>query len=405
MAAIVFDDVHKRYRVYRERYRSVKEILIRRRLGVWEDHWALSGVSLEVEPGTTLGLIGPNGAGKSTALKLMARILSPDRGRVHVNGRLSALIELGAGFQLEYTGRENVYLNASLLGLRGTEISRKFDDIVAFAELEEYIDAPLRTYSSGMYMRLGFSVAIHVDPEILLVDEILAVGDESFQRKCVEWLENFQRKGGTIVMVSHGLGTVREMCNQVAWIQHGDLMRLGPPGEVIGAYLDEVRGERIDRELERRSSETARPDLELGDVRLLDARGQPTEVIQRGEPLTVEIPYRCRRRVEAPMFGVALYRNDGGYVYGTNTHHDRMPLDPIDQDGRVRLHYHSLPLLGGTYVLTVVVFRAGSPPVPIDYHEQRYSFKVLPRTEEQGLVRIEHDWVLQATPVRRESHA
>ena len=392
--AIVLEDVHKRYRIYKERYRSLKEIVIHRRLGEWEDRWALHGVSLTVPRGTTLGLIGPNGAGKSTALKVMAKILTPDRGRLRTHGRLSALIELGAGFQLEYTGRENIYLNASLLGLTRQEVNRKFDDIVAFSELGDHIDAPLRTYSSGMYMRLGFSVAIHVDPEILLVDEILAVGDESFQRKCLDWLEAFQRRGGTIVMVSHALGTMQEMCTQVAWIEHGDVVRLGKPSDVIGAYLDEVREQRLDSELQRRSRDDVHPDIELGDVQLLDADGRPATGIRRGEGLQVRIPYRCHRRVDRPMIGVALHRNDGAYVYGTNTEEDGIRLPAIDRDGVITMRYRSLPVLGGSYVVTVAVFRPGEPPVPIDYHEQRYGFSVEPRSDEQGVLALDHEWDL-----------
>jgi len=392
--AITLQDVHKCYRVYRERYRSLKEIAIHRRLGVWEDRWALRGISLEVAPGSTLGLIGPNGAGKSTALKLMARILTPDRGRVAVQGRLAALIELGAGFQLEYTGRENVYLNASLLGLTRREIKRKLDDIVAFAELEDYIDAPLRTYSTGMYMRLGFAVAIHVEPEILLVDEVLAVGDEAFQRKCIDWLEDFQRSGGTIVMVTHSLGTVQEMATLAAWIEHGQLLQLGAPAEVIAAYLDEVREQRRDLQTERRRGEDAdMPSIELQEVRLVDRLGQPAAEVERGDPLRVEIFYRCHRTVETPVFGVALHRNDGAYVYGTNTHVDGLDLAPIESDGKLTLRYDCLPLLGGTYLVTVAIFGSSEPLAPpIEYHEQRYSFRVVPPTGEQGLAHLEHSW-------------
>ena len=395
--AITLQDVHKGYRVYRERYRSLKEIAIHRRLGVWEDRWALRGISLEVAPGSTLGLIGPNGAGKSTALKLMARILTPDRGRVAVRGRLAALIELGAGFQLEYTGRENVYLNASLLGLTRREIKRKLNDIVAFAELEDHIDAPLRTYSTGMYMRLGFAVAIHVEPEILLVDEVLAVGDEAFQRKCIDWLEDFQRSGGTIVMVTHSLGTVQEMATRAAWIEHGRLVQLGAPAEVIAAYLEEVREQRRDVQNERRRGEDAdMPSIELKEVRLLDRLGQPVAEVGRGDPLWVEISYRCHRGVETPVFGVALHRNDGAHVYGTNTHLDGLEVPPIESDGKLALRYDCLPLLGGTYLVTVAIFGSSQPLAPpIDYHEQRYSFRVVPRTGEQGLTHLEHGWELE----------
>jgi ABC-2 type transport system ATP-binding protein len=405
VAGILLDDVHKRYRVHHERYRSLREVLAHRRLRAYEDRWALHGVSLEVPGGSTLGLIGPNGAGKSTALKLMARILTPDRGRVRASGRLSALIELGAGFQQEYTGRENVYLNASLLGLTRAEINRRFDAIVAFAGLEDHIDASLRTYSTGMYMRLGFSVAIHVEPEILLVDEILAVGDEGFQRKCTDWLQGFQRAGGTIVMVSHEMGAIQEMCTQVAWIQHGDLVRLGDPADVIGAYLDEVRELRLDVERERRARQSIHPDIELDQVRVLDGEGRPVDAIERGDPLQVEISYRCHERVDDAVFGVALHRNDGACVFGTTTGEDGLRLGPVERDGALRLRYGSLPILGGTYVLTVSVFRSSDPRTPIDQHEQRYAFRMGPRTEEQGLVRLDHDWVGSGCPEPSESNA
>lgn len=405
--AITLEDVHKRYRVYRERYRSLKEIAIHRRLGIWEDRWALRGVSLEVAPGSTMAMIGPNGAGKSTALKLMARILTPDRGRVAVRGKLSALIELGAGFQLEYTGRENVYLNASLLGLTRKEISRSLDSIVAFAELEDHIDAPLRTYSTGMYMRLGFAVAIHVRPEILLVDEILAVGDEAFQRKCTDWLEDFQRKGGTIVMVTHGLGAVQEMATQAAWIEHGRLVQLGTPADVIAAYLEEVREHRRDVEAERqRRLDTERPSIELDRARLLDRAGRPATLVERGDPLCVEITYRCHRRVETPVFGVALHRNDGAYVYGTNTHVDGLELAPIESDGKLTLRYDSLPLLGGTYLVSVAIFGSSKPLAPpIDYHDQLYAFRVVPPTGEQGLTHLAHRWEVGSQVAARRGRA
>jgi ABC-type polysaccharide/polyol phosphate transport system ATPase subunit len=406
VAAIELRDVHKRYRVYRERYRSLKEIAIHRRLGEWEDRWALQGVTLDVEPGTTLGLIGNNGAGKSTALKLMARILSPDRGSVNVRGRLSGLIELGSGFQLEYTGRENVFLNASLLGMSRGEAERRFDDIVAFAELEDHIGAPLRTYSSGMYMRLGFSVAIHVDPEILLVDEILAVGDEAFQRKCIDWLEAFQRRGGTVVMVSHNLGAIRHLCDQAAWIGEGRLLAMGKPDAVLTAYGDSVREQRMAAaEAGHMGGAGAEPPaVQLGEVRLLDEEGRPVQELESGAGLSLEIDYRCNRRLEAPVFGVALYRNDGAYVYGTNTSVDGVHMPAIEADGRITLRYRSLPLLPGTYVVTVAIFQGVHPDVvAVDYRERYYRFSVAGQTEEQGLVRLDHEWNLaaEATGSRR----
>lgn len=394
--ALVLEDVYKKYRIYHERYRSVKEIVIHRRLGSWEDRWALKGVSMDVEPGQTLALVGPNGAGKSTALKVMAQILTPDRGRVRAHGRLSALIELGAGFQLEYTGRENVYLNASLLGLTKKEVDRKYDDIVAFAELEDHMEASVRTYSTGMYMRLGFSVAIHVEPEILLVDEILAVGDASFQQKCTDWLEDFQRRGGTIVMVSHSLSAVRQLANKAAWIEHGNLIRLGDPVDVIADYLGQVRGHRQDEDDAKRAHRTQRPEIELTEVRLTDLDGRPVEELRRNDPLQIQISYRSNRPVQTPVFGVAIHRDDGSLVYGTNTHVDGVQLDPITKDGSITIRYQSLPLLGSTYLVTIAIFGSTMENAPpIDFREQRYSFKVSPRTNEQGAAYLPHDWVLE----------
>jgi ABC-type polysaccharide/polyol phosphate transport system ATPase subunit len=395
--AIALEDVYKRYRVYHERYRSLKDIVIHRRLGSWEDRWALRGVSLQVEPGETLALVGPNGAGKSTALKVMARILTPDRGRVRANGRLSALIELGAGFQLEYTGRENVYLNASLLGLTKMEVDRKYDEIVAFAELGDHMEASVRTYSTGMYTRLGFSVAIHVEPEILLVDEILAVGDVAFQQKCTDWLEGFQRRGGTIVMVSHSFGSIRQLANKAAWIEHGNLLRLGDPVEVIAEYLGQVREQRLGEE-ETRRTHAGRPDIELTEVTLSDGEGRRVEELRRGAPLQVRISYRCHRPVQTPVFGVALHRDDGSLVYGTNTHVDGIQLDSIEEDGAITIRFASLHLLGSTYLLSTAVFGSTERNAqPIDYREQRHVFDVTPRTDEQGLTFVAHDWALEQT--------
>lgn len=388
--------VSKRYRVYRERYRSLKEIVIHRRFGVWEDRWVLRDVDLAVPRGGSLGLVGANGAGKSTTLKLMARILSPDRGHVRIDGRISGLIELGAGFQSEYTGRENIYLNGSLLGLTRAELDRRFDDIVDFSELAAAIDEPLRTYSSGMQMRLGFSIAINVNPDVLLVDEVLAVGDEAFQRKCTEWLADFRTRGGTLVLVSHNLGAIRQMCDRAAWIADGHVRSLGEPGQVIGDYLDALR------EIDRRAPgadageiSAELPALQLERVRLLGASGDTVERVATGEPLSVEISYRCHRRLETPVFGVALYRNDGLQVYGSNTAVDGFDMAPIDTDGTVTLTYRSLPLLTGSYLLTVAIFPSALEHVgAIDFHQKMYRFRVDSSTLEQGLSRIDHDWRL-----------
>jgi ABC-type polysaccharide/polyol phosphate transport system ATPase subunit len=395
-AALELLDVHKRYRVYQERYRSLKEIVMHRRFGEWEDRWALSGVSLEVGHGETFGLIGPNGAGKSTALKLVAKILEPDRGEVRVRGRVSGLLELAAGFQPEYTGRENIYLNASLLGLSRRDIDARFDQIVDFAELQDHMDAPVRTYSSGMLMRLGFSVAINVEPQIMVVDEILAVGDEAFQVKCYAWLERFQAQGGTIVLVSHNLGQVRTVCSRVAWIMNGRVQFIGSPDDAADRYLAYVRqGVTPDARLAvvPGSGDAKRQAVELTQVLLRDRNGHPAVEIESGDPLTIDIAYHVNRRVETPVFGVALHRSDDVYVYGTNTWADKVSLEPLVRDGQIRLSYAKTELMSGIYRVTVAIsdsHKSGTPP--IDAHWQRHSFRVVSSRQDEGIVRLDHRW-------------
>lgn len=404
--AVEFTDVHKRYRVYQERYRSLKEIALHRRFGEWEDRWALRGVDLEINHGETFGLIGPNGAGKSTALKVMARILQHDRGQVKVNGRLSGLLELAAGFQAEYTGRENVYLNASLLGLSRRDIDTKFDSIVDFSELADHIDAPVRTYSSGMYMRLGFAVAIHVAPEIMVVDEILAVGDEAFQLKCYSWLERFQKQGGTVILVSHNLGQVRSVCSRVAWIMDGRVASLGPADESVDRYLDHVRegGSLPDTGLHviTGTDTSKRPAVEIAHVIFRDKNGEPATEFVSGDKITIEIAYRVNRRVEAPVFGIAVHRSDDLYVYGTNSAVDGFDVGPLERDGRIRLTYRNLSLLKGIYRLTVGIFPSPARgEQPIDLQWQRHQFKVVGGKDDEGVARIEHEWERPKEPAKQ----
>ncbi|MGH7776817.1 MAG: ABC transporter ATP-binding protein [Candidatus Dormibacterales bacterium] len=394
---IRFHDVHKRYRIYRQRNRSLKSLLVKRRFGEWQDVWALRGVDFDIEPGSTMGLIGPNGAGKSTALKLMARILLPDRGRVTVRGRVASLIELGAGFHHEYTGRENVFLNASLLGFSRGEIRKRFDDIVEFAEMGRFIDDPLRTYSSGMQLRLGFSVAIHIDPEVMLLDEILAVGDEAFQSKCFDHIDRFKAQGGTLVLVSHSLDSIRRVCSQTAWIEGGEIRRAGPSREVINAYLSHVYT-RSDGHSEAGTHGARAAALVLGDCRLVDEAGAAAEVLQTGAALGVEIPYRRRGRGRGPAFGVTIHGAAGEIVYSTRS--EPGPT-PAGEGGTAILTFPRLPLLPGLYRLTVAAFQSEDPKAPpADVHVQAYSVKVVPSAgaADEGVVRIEHAWRFEGEP-------
>ncbi len=236
--AVEVNGVSKKFRLYKERNQSLKSAIMRRRVSVHEDFWALKDVDFSIPQGKTFGLVGDNGSGKSTLLKCLAKILYPDEGSIKMNGRVAALLEVGSGFHPELSGRENVFLNGSILGMSRREITAKFDEIVDFSGVREFIDQPVKNYSSGMYVRLGFSVAINVDPDILLVDEVLAVGDETFQARCMAKFAEFRDEGRTVVIVSHALGTMKEMCDEVAWLRSGELMGVGKPEDVIEKYRD-----------------------------------------------------------------------------------------------------------------------------------------------------------------------
>lgn len=389
---VMLHDVSKRYRVYRRRYSSLKEIVVHRSRGEWEDRWALRGVTLGVEKGKTLGLIGPNGSGKSTALKVMARILVPDRGSVAVHGRVASLIELGAGFQPEYTGRENLYLNASLLGLSRRQVERRFDDIVEFAELQDHIDDPVRTYSSGMYMRLGFSIAIHVDAETLLIDEILAVGDEAFQRRCMDWLEWFKSQGGTIVLVSHSLGSISQYCEEAAWIEDGSLREIGRSAKIVDHYLEHVRG----REEEMRAVTDSRraagaPEVELGQPRILTEQGVPVDFIRSGDCMILELPYSVHRRIETPVFGVSIHSNEGHLIHRTTTAMQGLELPPLERDGVLRLRYSRVDLKGGGYRFGIAVFDTMQDRA-LPVYTVRHKLWVEESGYLEGLINLDHTW-------------
>jgi ABC-2 type transport system ATP-binding protein len=346
--AVVVDDVAKRFRLVHERNTTLKATVFNGfRRTVHEDFWALQDISFQVEEGTTYGLIGHNGSGKSTLLKCMARIYRPDRGRITTRGRMSALLELGAGFHPELSGRENVYLNGSILGMSRRDIDRRFDEIVDFAGLEHFIDTPVKNYSSGMFVRLGFSVAITIEPELLLIDEILAVGDESFQQKCLEKFADLRRGGRTIVLVSHGLDAVRNICDRAAWLDHGSLVKEGESHDVVTAYLESVRDDRRAQEHASGgliSPEEAEGGWHIEAVHLVDGVGRDVQVVPSGDELTIRVDIGTARDEEVAL-AVGLYRTDGVHVAGP-VHHFR-----TGGRGRCSVSYRipALPLASGTY--------------------------------------------------------
>jgi ABC-type polysaccharide/polyol phosphate transport system ATPase subunit len=406
--AVVAEGVTKVYRrfLHQHQFRTLKSALLTGSLITDlrpdETFTALDGVSFEVPRGSTFGVIGENGSGKSTLLKLLAGITKPTRGALRVDGRISALIELGAGFHPEISGRENVAINGIMLGLTRREVDERFDAIVDFAELREFIDAPVKTYSSGMYMRLGFSVAIHVDPDVLLIDEVLAVGDEAFTRKCLDKIGEFRRRGKTILLVTHSLGLVEKMCDEALWLRHGRQAGLGDPKRVVDAYLTYVAGgEEALLAREQAPAPEAKPegyregrwgsrDVEITRVRVVDDRGAERHVFASGESVTLRLDVEARAEVEDFVFGVGIFTADGVSVYGTNTHIEDYAPRRAAGRGEVSLELHDLRLVEGTYLLDVAVHRRDG--TPYDYHRGLHSFRVKSRVKDVGVYRPPHRW-------------
>ena len=359
----------------------------------------LDGVSFAVHPGRTCAIIGQNGSGKSTLLKILAGIYKPDAGVVSVRGRVSSLIELGAGFHPEFSGRENVQLNATILGLSKKEIAERFDHIVAYSGLGEYIDAPVRTYSSGMYVRLGFSVAVNVDPDVLLVDEVLAVGDEAFAHKCEDKVNEFRRAGKTIVLVTHDLGAVEKYADEVIWLDGGCVAARGEPKPVIDAYRqkvavqeDAIRRDQCQAEGELKQQRWGDGDVVIEAVRVLDAAGQHRAVFQHGEALSLELDYRQAKPTDDLVFGVALRTAQDVLCYGSNTHIDRAKLGQAPPAGTVRLTLERLDLVQGTYLLDVAAHAKDGRAY--DYIKQITSFAVRSPVGDEGVFRPPHHWSL-----------
>jgi ABC-type polysaccharide/polyol phosphate transport system ATPase subunit len=374
--AITVRNVSKKFRLYNDRNQSLKATLSRGRRARYENFQALDDVSLEIEQGTTYGLIGENGSGKSTLLKCMARILRPEQGSIEVVGKVSALLELGAGFHPELSGRENVYLNAAILGLSGKEVTRKFDEIVEFAGLEQFIDSPVKNYSSGMYVRLGFSVAINVDPDVLLVDEVLAVGDEQFQRRCNEKFSELRERGKTIVVVSHGMSAMRTICDQVAWLEPGVLQQVGDAGEVIDSYIAEVQTDRQEvADDDGLGARWGSGEAVIEQVELVGPSGRPSTRISTGDPMTVRIHFDAHEVIERPVFGFAIFTLEGMLITGPNTREAGLECDRIHGPGVIELTIPQLMLLPGTYDISVSLYDHAITH-PYDFRQKVVRFDV-----------------------------
>ena len=435
-SAIELVNVSKIYRRYGgRRFSTLKSALLQRSimrdLRPSETFPALTGVTFTVPKGSTYGVIGRNGSGKSTALKLVAGITKPTSGLVRVDGRISALIELGAGFHPEISGRENVFINGIMLGLTKREILQRFDEIVEFAELREFIDAPVKTYSSGMYLRLGFAVAIHVNPDVLLVDEVLAVGDEGFTHKCLDKFAEFRRRGKTILLVTHSLNLVERFCDEALWLDEGHAMLHGDPKRVVGAYLTKVeKGEealmstttaravedanREGREgPEGREPEAEHPadptskmsettegrwgarEVEITDVAFLDRDGQAAFVFHSGDAMSIRVKVRAAQPTSDFVFGLGLFNADGVCCYGTNTFLEEMDPEQLTGDAEATFAIDGLDLVEGTYKVDVAVHKRDG--YPYDYHRLLYTFRVKSRVHDVGVYRPRHRWSFSDT--------
>jgi ABC-type polysaccharide/polyol phosphate transport system ATPase subunit len=396
---IVVDGVSKQFRLYHERNQSLKAALMRGGRARYEEFWALRDVSFEIPEGATFALIGENGSGKTTLLKCMARILRPEKGRITSRGKISALLELGAGFHLELSGRENIFLNGAILGLSKKQLQQRFDDIVEFAGLEHFIDTPVKNYSSGMYVRLGFSVAINVEPDILLVDEVLAVGDADFQRKCLEKFEDLRQRGKTIVIVTHNLGSVRNLCDTAAWLEHGQLRGLGPAAEVSDDYLSEIYTERsADGEHGMRWGSYK---ATIEKIELLDASGQAIKRVRTGDTVVFRFQFAAKQPIERPVFGMALHSLDGVLVTGPNTRDAGLVPDRIIDKGYVDLHVERLMLIPGTYDVTASLFNY-TLTEPYDFRHRAFRFDVEygEPHEEYGVMSLGGEWAGDSLGIR-----
>jgi len=394
---IRFEKVSKKYILQHERARSFQELVLKifhRSPSHREEFWALRDVSFTIKQGETVGIVGANGAGKSSVLKLISRILEPTTGQLEVRGRVGGLLELGAGFHPDLTGRENINLNGSILGLSKSEIQRKLDEIVSFAELERFIDIPVKYYSSGMYVRLGFSIAVHSDPEILLVDEVLAVGDAAFQRKCLDQINSLRQAGVTIVFVSHNIATVRALCSRVLWLRKGELVADGEAEGVIARYLDYTWAteNRRPAQGDESANRWGSGRIRIVEVQLLDKHGQITQQFRTGDPMVVQMRYQAAERVPHPVFGLAIHRKDGIHITGPNTRFAGLDIPYVEGSGTITYFVPFLPLLDGAYTISISAHNWEDTEM-YDYHEQLYPFRVLSSGGEQyGIITMNGKW-------------
>jgi ABC-type polysaccharide/polyol phosphate transport system ATPase subunit len=375
--AIELKDVGKRYRMRGLGSRSIKSVIldvVHSDRTTNDEFWALKDIRFEVEEGETLGIIGSNGAGKSTLLSILAGTKRPTQGHVRTVGTVSSLLELGAGFHPDLSGRENVFLAGAVMGLSRKTMRKRFDAIVDFAGIDTFIDQPVRHYSSGMYVRLGFAVAVEVDPDILLIDEVLAVGDIAFQKKCIDKMKEFKTRGKTMLIISHDLATIQSISDRILLLEEGRLDGIGDPGDVVNQYKSKA-GRKGAESLGR---EWGTGEVTITGVDIRDAQGSAIERIRSGDALDIKIHFDSRERVENPVFGFSLSSDSGVPVYGNNTQIESHAIPAIEGAGTVSLRFDALPLATGTYMLSV---SAHSADHTLNYHRLDHAFPIFVESE------------------------
>lgn len=410
--AIRVENLSKVFTIQSERRDSVKERFIRGRSKGIDHFKALDDVSFDVPRGTTFGLIGHNGSGKSTMLKILAGVYRPTSGQLLVDGRVSALLELGAGFHGELTGRENIYLNGAILGIGKQKIDRSIDEIIDFADIGEFIDSPVKFYSSGMYVRLGFAIAVNLDPEILIVDEIIAVGDEEFQRKCFDYLYRLRKQGTTIALVTHSMGLATDLCDQAIWLDHGKARMIGDVRDVVTHYLaavnekeaaararnepDDGYGISVGEQIPRKGS----GEVRMRSVEFLDGEGNPG-VLTAGTPCRVRMHFHAREPVREVELGLAFHHESGLILSGPNSRESGVLYDIEPGDGFADFLLDPMPLLPGTYMLTTAFVDKGHT---YDYADREVTFNVRGTgMDGNGLLRISGSWSPEVgVPARAE---
>jgi len=390
-SAVSIDDVSKYFRLYHEKNHYLQSTILQGRRSRYDEFWALRDVNFEIPFGATFGIVGSNGSGKSTLLKCLAGIFTPDRGRVLCNGRMSALLELGAGFHPDLSGRENIYLNGAILGMTSSEIDRKLEEIIDFSGLDKFVDTPVKNYSSGMVVRLGFAIATNVDPEILIIDEVLAVGDESFQHRCYEKIESFRQDGRTIILVSHGLDQVAQLCSTVAWLDKGTLQEIGPAYEVVSKYAGKSH-EALPKSQGEIGERWGSHEAEITGATFIDRSDFAVNVLKTGEPVSLQISYAAHTPIIEPVFGIRITQLHGTNVWGTNTKRMGFHLAKIKGAGTITLDIESLPILAGTYDLTLALTDQHET-YEYDHWDRRIRFDVVQyNTFDEGLIQVNAHW-------------